>query len=331
MIRPFLECGGIAVPHDVHLGHLLHGALYHPPSHIRHIPLQALCPPDKDQTIFRHAHDSIFSGQDSLATCAALLLQNIANHADGILFHSSHARHLFDEFAPGLSCPTCVSPLATDLPDSTLTPGAPIRDKWNIPAQHTVCAMFGHLQAFKGLDEVVEALGRLPSRNNITLVLAGSVSEHYTAEADRLFAKARADGVNVVVTGYLEDDQFLEIMGITDFAFSLRTVSHGESSAALLALLSKGIPSIVHAIGSFAELPDAAVLKIPCKDVHALASAIERLQTNTALRAQLSAAALEYTRSVHWPTRIPDYQALFAAAEEYRMACAVGGQLKATP
>ncbi len=78
----------------------------------------------------------------------------------------------------------------------------------------------------------------------------------------------------------------------------LRATSNGETSGAVAKCLAAGVPTIVTDIGSAAELPDAAVLKVD-RDVapKALGEAIADLLADPKRRAEMAAAGVDWARS----------------------------------
>jgi glycosyltransferase involved in cell wall biosynthesis len=125
-------------------------------------------------------------------------------------------------------------------------------------------------------------------------------------------------GIDVRATGYVDDKHFLDYINVSDFALSLRTVSRGESSAALLYLLSHGIPTIVYDVGFFSEIDDKAVLKVPLSDIEALKNRIEELAASEELRKTTSIHARDFAGRFHWPTRLEGYKDIIYQSLEYK-------------
>jgi hypothetical protein len=100
-------------------------------------------------------------------------------------------------------------------------------------------------------------------------------------------------------------------MGACDICVNLRWPTMGETSAAAVQVLTLGKPLVVSDVGWFSELPDEVAIKIPVDqlEVDTLAAALERLADDEALRARMSAAALEYVRREHSLERAADLYA----------------------
>jgi len=152
----------------------------------------------------------------------------------------------------------------------------------------------------------------------MVFLFVGDCHECNTEWFDKLLSKASLAGLDVRTTGYLNDKLFSDYINISDATLALRIFSRGESSAALLHLMSCGIPSIVYDIGFFSEIDYNAVLKIPLSDTVALKNQIEQLVTNGELRNATSRHARDFASRLHWPTRVEGYSDLIYKSIEYK-------------
>jgi glycosyltransferase involved in cell wall biosynthesis len=161
-----------------------------------------------------------------------------------------------------------------------------------------VLGSFGLVTPHKRLEPVLEAFAALRAeRPGAVFLVCGEVSPHYDLAAR--IAERGADGVRV--TGRLEPGRFRAAMCACDVAVNLRYPTGGETSASLLALLAAGTPALVSDLGSFGELPDGVVAKVPI-DEHETAHLVEllrRLAADTELRRALGAAARRYVERDH--------------------------------
>lgn len=106
----------------------------------------------------------------------------------------------------------------------------------------------------------------------------------------------------VSITGWVGDDRYRSYLLAADIAIQLRTNSRGESSAAVLDCQNYGLPTIVNAHGSLADLPGHSVLRLPDVFTDAeLAEAIDRLVTAPDLRAGIGQAARGLVATLHSP------------------------------
>jgi len=249
------------------------------------------------------------------------LLSHILNSTDGVLVHSKHACNMLQEIMPVHSCPITVSEHGASLPILLLeSEKKQLKSKLGIEDGKIICSTFGNIQRFKGIEDIIEALFQLSPemKRKIVFFFVGSCHEFNLKWFDELISKASLAGLDMRKTGYLDDKFFLDYINVSDVALSLRTFSRGESSGALLHLLSRGIPAIVYDIGFFSEIDDNAVLKIPLSDTEALKNQIERLITNEELRKTASKHARDFASRLHWPTRVEGYRDLIYKSIEYK-------------
>lgn len=115
-------------------------------------------------------------------------------------------------------------------------------------------------------------------------------------------AKAR-----ITITGWAEMGTFRTWLAAADVAVQLRTLSRGETSGTVLDCMNAGLPTIVNAHGSLAELPAQAVWLLPDEFTDAeLAEALATLKNDAARRAELGTRAIEHIRTHHHPRRCAD-------------------------
>jgi glycosyltransferase involved in cell wall biosynthesis len=178
------------------------------------------------------------------------------------------------------------------------------------PEQFLICS-FGFVASTKLDDCILQAWAA--ARTRITapsrVVLVGEAGSDI---ADRLRADAAALKVELTITGWVDQSTYSLYLSAADLAIQLRTDSRGETSAAILECLAAGLPVVVNANGSLAELPDDAVLKLEDSFDNAdLTDAIVELWANPDRRAALARKGLGFVRDVHAPER---------TAESYRDA-----------
>ncbi len=135
----------------------------------------------------------------------------------------------------------------------------------------------------------------------------------------------------VRITGRVDREIYQNYLEAADLAVQLRALSRGETSAAVLDCMNYGLPTIVNANGSVAELPAKAVRMLPNNfTIEQLADALEHLWRSPAKRATLGKQAARHIREQHTPRRCAD---LYAAAIEHfaqQAADTTQGLLKAS-
>lgn len=109
----------------------------------------------------------------------------------------------------------------------------------------------------------------------------------------------------IKITGFADLDLFRDYLQAADMAVQLRGLSRGETSGTVLDCLAYGLPTIINKNGSMAELPDEPLMKLE-EDVDAnqLASLLETIRNDEALRADYAKKARDYIAGKHAPNQI---------------------------
>ena len=109
----------------------------------------------------------------------------------------------------------------------------------------------------------------------------------------------------VRITGWADDAVYQQYLAAADVAVQLRTLSRGETSAAVWDCLNRGIPTIVNAHGSMRDLKEDIVLKLPDEFTdEALAGALEELHESREELEALGQRAAEWTALHHRPQQV---------------------------
>lgn len=107
---------------------------------------------------------------------------------------------------------------------------------------------------------------------------------------------------SVSITGWVEDDEYELYLAAADIAVQLRTLSRGETSAAILDCMSSGIPVISNANGSIAEIDHEALIMLEDEfRIQELAKALENLYCCKDKREQIAAHAYQLIDKQHQP------------------------------
>lgn len=145
-------------------------------------------------------------------------------------------------------------------------------------------------------------------------------------------------GARIRITGWASAETFRSYLRAADLAVQLRTGSRGETSGTVLDCMAQGVPTIVNANGSLAELARDTVCMLPDTFTDAeLVDALARLRSDRALGSGLGNAALQRIASHHSPAQCAQHYAMhtesmYAAQVENSLALTrVIGQLDAPP
>lgn len=107
----------------------------------------------------------------------------------------------------------------------------------------------------------------------------------------------------IEITGWTSAQQFADYLDAADLAVQLRSISRGETSAAVLDCMNHGLATIVNANGSMAYLPPDAVHLLPDEfDDAALTAALRLLWADGLRRTALGERAREFVHREHDPT-----------------------------
>ncbi len=114
---------------------------------------------------------------------------------------------------------------------------------------------------------------------------------------------AAADRIRI--TGFVDHDQYHAWLEAADLAVQLRTDSRGETSAAVFDCMAQGLPMVVNAHATFAELePDAVCLLPDIFNDAELSAAMQVLYENPDQRRCLSDQAYRIIDKCHHPAAV---------------------------
>jgi len=227
----------------------------------------------------------------------------VVARASGIIVHSSHAKRLAESAYR-------IDPLdwrriahVRRLPD--LAGREPARRALGFGHEDFVVCSFGFLDLTKLDHRIIDAWQASPLAGDRRCKLV-FVGENQGGDYGRdLLRRIDVGPGDIRITGYQDAALFDRYLLAADVAVQLRGMTRGESSRTALDCLAHGVPLIVNASGSLAELPDDIVVRLPAAFVDDdLVRALARLFRDGELRRTLGNAGRRYVGECHDPARI---------------------------
>ena len=290
------EYPGVVVLHDFYLGHIQ----YH-----RDFTGRA---PGCWKNELRHAHG--FTASQSAVhpeKLRQMVFQypcnwSVLEQATHVIVHSSHAQRLAKQWYGDRTAENwSLVPLLRVPAD----PGnkATARKALGFGDSDWVVASFGMLGSTKLNHELLDAwlASALAKNKKCHLIFAGE-NQHgeYGAQLEKKIASS--GNKHIRISGWLDSNTYRQYLAASDMGVQLRTNSRGETSAAVLDCLNHGLPTVINANGSMADLPADAVYMLPdAFSTAELTAALEFLWQNPTQRQALSSQGSALVHTEHDP------------------------------
>lgn len=228
---------------------------------------------------------------------------SVIRNSLGVIVHSSNSLHLARHWYTDELAEWTVIPLVRD--SKILVDKEHARMTLGFGPEDFVVCSFGTLGPTKCNHRLLEAWfhSRLGKDKKCHLVFVGE-NDLGDYGAHLLAAIRRSRGQNILITGWVDVDLFRQYLAAADIAVQLRTLSRGETSAAVLDCMNYGIATIVNANGSMAELDNNAVWMLPDTfSEEQLIAALETLWQDGDRRRSVGNLARNVILDVHNPQR----------------------------
>jgi glycosyltransferase involved in cell wall biosynthesis len=225
----------------------------------------------------------------------------------GVVVHNRHAREILSQnFSREILSALTEVPLARKLKD--LDDKSSARQRLGIAEDTTLFCTFGMINLNKCLIELMEGWGSsgLASNPSVTLCFVGGGNHNWEME-NRIkeWISKLPYPQQVTVTGYVEAAEYDLYLSAADVAVQLRRNSRGESSAALLDCMGAGLPTIINAHGSMAEIPDGTAFKISDDfTIAELAETLAAAARDSDSRLAVGSKARDYVKAHHNPEHV---------------------------
>lgn len=227
---------------------------------------------------------------------------SVIQHSLGLIVHSPYSLRLAHQWYGGETADWTVIPLMRD--SRIHTNRAEARKALGLGAEDFLVCVFGMLGPTKLNHRLLNAWleSNLARDSSCHLVFVGeNHAGDYGAELIATIRRAKAKGT-IRITGWADREIYHQYLAAADVAVQLRTLSRGETSAAVLDCMNYGLPTIVNANGSMADLDGEAVWKLPDEfEDRELVDALERLWQSPELRRQIGEHARKRILTHHAP------------------------------
>lgn len=229
--------------------------------------------------------------------------KTVLDRAQGVIVHSEYSQRLADHwYGDGFAKDWHVIPhlRVSAITQTRLT----ARKRLGISEDAFVVSSFGFLAENKQNRRLMDAwIASDLSRDERCLLVFVGETDGLTY-CDELAKAIGASGFSerIIITGWTEMEQFRQYLAAADVAVQLRKFSRGETSGTVLDCMNYGLPTIVNAHGSMADLPRDAVCMLPEEfEDSELIYALEKLWKEGNKRNVLSQRAREVIITQHAP------------------------------
>jgi glycosyltransferase involved in cell wall biosynthesis len=173
-----------------------------------------------------------------------------------------------------------------------------------VDVEPAVAVVVANLRPYKGYDVLLDALPRVERPINVRCCGAGRGRDTFQAQVADLGLSRRLILVEPPA------DVASEVLSAQ---FAIHPSRTEGLSNAILEELAAGLPVIACAVGGNTTLIEHGVngLLVPPGDAHALATAIDSLAGDPALRRRMSTAARQTAERYSWPACVAAHQALY--------------------
>ena len=228
---------------------------------------------------------------------------DVLSAASGIVVHSESSATLCEDWYKNDEKISTI-PLLRAPPSRTKKSEA--RKKLGFHEDDFIVCSFGFLGKTKLNQRLLDAWklsALLNESKSCKLVFVGEMDGSlYCAEmAEEIDRNKKSK--NISITGWTTQEDFRLYLSAADVGVQLRTLSRGETSAAVLDCLNYGLATIVNANGAMVDIPDDVVIKISDNfEDDELVKALESLRLSTSFTRDLQLRAARYMELDHSPS-----------------------------
>lgn len=288
---------GVVVLHDFYLSHIinyLEDIKLHPHALLHSLYQSHGYLPFNTPNFFKNKSKVVWD-----YPCNLDVLQN----AVGVIVHSQHSCDLATQYyGKNAAKDWSVIPMLRTSANSLDRIHA--RNQLNLGVNHFIVCSFGMLGPTKFNKRLLDSwlASSISKDENCILIFVGENPEGQYGNEMAETIKKSGISHRIQITGWIDLNTFRRYLAAADLSVQLRTLSRGETSAAILDCLNYGLTTIVNSNGSIAELSEDVVVKIPdeFKDSE-LIQALETLWKDEKRRKNIATHARDYIRNYHSP------------------------------
>lgn len=229
--------------------------------------------------------------------------RTVLDYAMGVLVHSRYAIDLASG-SYGKAYAQRFERVPFALPPASSVSRDEARLRLGLSSSAFVLCSFGFMSSTKLNLQLIEAwkASELATHPDARLVFVGEAAN---GEYGQQVRAALENCQNATITGFAEPSAYHDWLVAADVGVQLRTLSRGETSAAVFDCLANGVALVFNAHGTAAELPVEAGVRLSDKfDVHELTSALEQLFRDPAERSRVAQQGRDYVRREHAPSLV---------------------------
>ncbi len=245
---------GVVVLHDSILHHFLSGSLLHG-EHDYAGYQEAFG--EQGQSLMRRQLSGVWSDVDHFAFPG---VARVVDRSRAIVVHSQATAQQLRQAFPGTPVHVVRQHIGPDCSPFQGLAAAEVKARVGLRPDSFVVASFGFIVPSKRFDSTLLAYRELlKTHPNSEYLVVGAENSHY--DLRKLVREAELEGL-VHIVGSVPMEMFYGLMDASDVCVQLRYPSAGETSAAVLRVMSKGKPVVLSNYAQFAEFPDDCCLKV---------------------------------------------------------------------
>jgi glycosyltransferase involved in cell wall biosynthesis len=257
----------------------------------------------------------------------------VLDNATGVIVHSDYSRRLARQWVGrGGDEKFRLIPLLRVAEQNLDRRGA--RARLGFDDDDIIICSFGFMAPTKHVQAILNgwlaASASQDKRVHLVFVGENSGTDYGKKVTETIAASGKAERIHI--TGWLDMDAFRDYLRAADLAIQLRTLSRGETSAAVLDCMNYGLPIIINANGSMADIPADCAVRLDDEFSHSdLIAAIDRLVFQPEARKALGQRGRSLIETDHDPAQCAAlyHQAIEHFADQFQTSpLAVAGKVR---